>query len=109
MIDRRLEPRHAASERDDGAVHLTPRVTVNGALVDYTGWPLMESPAIAMDDRVLHIGSAADEEAQWSAVGAKVRNQTRKATREGLELGRSTLEAFDRAATDSDVGAEGRE
>lgn len=37
-----------------------------------------------------------DEEAQWKAVGAKVRNQTRKATKQGLVLGEATgLDAMD--------------
>ncbi len=38
----------------------------------------------------LRLSLEADEEAQWSAVGAKVRNQTRKATKQGLELGEAT-------------------
>jgi len=44
----------------------------------------------------LRLALERDEEAQWSAVGAKVRNQTRKAEREGLELGAATgLDAID--------------
>ena len=44
----------------------------------------------------LRMALEADEEAQWSAVRAKVRNQTRKATKEGLLVGEATgLDAID--------------
>jgi FemAB-related protein (PEP-CTERM system-associated) len=44
----------------------------------------------------LRLALESDEEAQWSAIGAKVRNQTRKATKEGLEIGAATgLDAID--------------
>lgn len=44
----------------------------------------------------LRLALEADEEAQWSAVGAKVRNQTRKAEKEGLALGEAVgMDALD--------------
>ena len=47
-----------------------------------------EGTAVNADqDRVdLYLGLEPDEESQWSAVGAKVRNQTRKAEKQGLSL-----------------------
>jgi len=44
----------------------------------------------------LRLTLESDEEAQWAAVGAKVRNQTRKAEKQGLMLGEAThLDALD--------------
>lgn len=59
------------------------------------GEALEEVPAGAPLDRVdLVLGLEADEDAQWKALRAKVRNQTRKATREGLgvEVGATAAE-----------------
>ena len=47
--------------------------------------PLREGPAAASQNRIdLVLQLTGDEEAQWKALGAKVRNQTRKATQSGL-------------------------
>jgi FemAB-related protein (PEP-CTERM system-associated) len=47
--------------------------------------PLREGPASAEQNRVdLLLPLQADEDAQWKALGSKVRNQTRKATQSGL-------------------------
>jgi FemAB-related protein (PEP-CTERM system-associated) len=60
--------------------------------------PLRCGFAAAFTERVdLFLPLAADEEAQWTALPAKVRNQTRKAEREGLVPGpggRDPLSAF---------------
>ncbi len=65
---------------------------------DVAADPVTEGEAVASaPHRVdLRLTLEADEEAQWSAVRAKVRNQTRKATREGLEIGEARgLDAVD--------------
>ena len=47
--------------------------------------PLREGPAAPAQDRIdLVLPLTGDEEAQWKALGAKVRNQTRKAMQSGL-------------------------
>ena len=47
--------------------------------------PLREGPPTGEQSRIdLVLALAADEESQWKALGAKVRNQTRKATQSGL-------------------------
>jgi FemAB-related protein (PEP-CTERM system-associated) len=47
--------------------------------------PLREGPAAASQHRIdLVMQLKGDEDAQWKALGAKVRNQTRKATQSGL-------------------------
>jgi FemAB-related protein (PEP-CTERM system-associated) len=50
--------------------------------------PLRDGGTVPAQSRVdLVLALAADEDAQWKALGAKVRNQTRKATQSGLEAG----------------------
>jgi FemAB-related protein (PEP-CTERM system-associated) len=48
--------------------------------------PLLDLPSAPLDRVDLVLDLEPDEEAQWQALPAKVRNQTRKATREGLRL-----------------------
>ncbi len=90
LLDAALE--HA---RESGAAALELRALVPGetAQADH---PPGEAGGGAPHRVDLRLALADDEEAQWSAVGAKVRNQTRKATREGLELGEARgLDALD--------------
>jgi len=56
--------------------------------------PLPEGPAGEVDRVDLVLDLEADEEAQWRALPAKVRNQTRKAGRTGLVLAPDTFEGF---------------
>lgn len=79
--DHALREAAHALVRDLGARALELRsIDAHGA----TG-PASSAPRVDLRLALEH-----DEEAQWSAIGAKVRNQTRKAEKEGLTLGVAT-------------------
>jgi FemAB-related protein (PEP-CTERM system-associated) len=60
--------------------------------------PLCAAPAQAAADRVgFALPLAASEDLQWSSLPAKVRNQTRKARREGLRIASGSPDALRRA------------
>lgn len=81
----------------DAALALVRRCGAD-ALELRQGAPLRAAPPPAVGDRVdLVLRLAASEEAQWRSLPAKVRNQTRKAQREGLCIASGSVDELRRA------------
>jgi FemAB-related protein (PEP-CTERM system-associated) len=74
----------------EGALRLAREERVEAIELRHTVRPgsVLAHPSLDRVDLVMPL--AADEETQWRALPAKVRNQTRKAQREGLEIARGS-------------------